>query len=251
MTGVLSTEDLDVESLVEKARNAPGLLGRDLVGEVTAWQKREWKDGFITEFCPKRRSSGGAQHHIAAIDFGSKLNILRHFVDLGCKVTVMPARSTAEEIMALEPDGVFLSNGPGDPDAVKYAVETIKQLIGKKPMFGICMGHELLGLALGGRIIKLKFGHRGGNHPVMDLTTGKIDITAQNHGFAVDPDSLDPEIAEVTHVNLNDNTCEGLRMKHQPVFSVQHHPEASPGPRDANHHFERFVDVLAGRMRWW
>ncbi|HUW31750.1 MAG TPA: glutamine-hydrolyzing carbamoyl-phosphate synthase small subunit [Planctomycetota bacterium] len=189
--------------------------------------------------------------HVVAMDFGTKNNILRHLVDIGCRVTVVPASATADEILALEPDGIFLSNGPGDPEACGYAVQTIRSLIGKRPIFGICMGHELLALALGGRIVKLKFGHRGGNQPVIELATGTIDITCQNHGFAVDADSLDPEQVEITHLNLNDRTCEGLRMKRQPVFSVQHHPESSPGPRDAAHHFDTFARMLAGEGRWW
>jgi len=192
-----------------------------------------------------------ARPHVVAMDFGTKNSILRHLVDIGCRVTVVPASATADEILAAEPDGIFLSNGPGDPEACGYAVQTIRSLIGKRPIFGICMGHELLALALGGRIVKLKFGHRGGNQPVIELATGTIDITCQNHGFAVDADSLDPDQVEITHLNLNDRTCEGLRMKRQPVFSVQHHPESSPGPRDAAHHFDLFARVLAGESGWW
>jgi len=255
MTGVLSSADLDDASLVDKARGAPRLVGRDLVAEVTAARNYDWQEGFVSEFSPHAAANAadppGDCFRVVAIDYGTKRNILRHLVEAGCSVTVAPASASAESILALDPDGIFLSNGPGDPEAVGYAVETIRALIGKKPIFGICMGHELLALALGGRIVKLKFGHRGGNQPVMDLATGRIDITSQNHGFAVDGESLDPQVAEVTHLNLNDRTCEGLRMRTQPVFSVQHHPESSPGPHDAAHHFRMFVDVMAGRSRWW
>ena len=260
MIGVLSTIDLDDASLVQKAKTAPRLVGYDWVAHVTTKQPYDWADGFMCKFSPEPRSvvdrdpssSPSARHpRIVAMDFGTKTNILRHLVDIGCRVTVVPAAASAEEIMALEPDGIFLSNGPGDPEACGYAVETIRKLIGKKPIFGICMGHELLSLAIGAKIVKLKFGHRGGNQPVMETATGTIDITCQNHGFAVDADSLDPAVAEVTHLNLNDRTCEGLRMKKYPVFSVQHHPESSPGPRDAAHHFDLFAEILAGKPGWW
>jgi len=251
--GVISTIDLDDTSLLEKARNAPRLVNRDLVAEVTTARNYDWREGFISEFSARPQSDGrpNGLFRVVAIDYGTKYNILRHLAEAGCEVTVVPASATAEEILAANPDGVFLSNGPGDPTAVGYAVETIRNLIGKKPIFGICMGHELLALALGGEIIKLKFGHRGGNQPVMDLASRAIEITSQNHGFAVDAHSLDPDVVEVTHVNLNDDTCEGLRMKHHPVFSVQYHPEASPGPHDAAHHFNKFAEVLAGKRRWW
>jgi len=251
MIGVLSTETLDDAALVQKAKDAPRLVGYDWVAHVTAARDYAWAESFVSEFSPKPSAARQGSFHVVAIDFGSKLNILRHLVDVGCRVTVVPASSSAERILALQPDGIFLSNGPGDPEACGYAVDTIRKLIGKKPIFGICMGHELLALALGGSIVKLKFGHRGGNQPVMETATGKIDITCQNHGFAVDPGSLDPEAVEVTHVNLNDKTCEGLRMRKQPVFSVQHHPESSPGPRDAAHHFDLFAGIMAGKVCWW
>ena len=276
MIGVLSTIDLDDASLVQKAKAAPRLVGYDWVAHVTTKQSYPWSEGFISKFSPDPRashdcdppptastpqpsSSPEAQSpkpkaplgHVVAMDFGTKTSILRHLVDIGCHVTVVPAAASAEEILALQPDGIFLSNGPGDPRACGYAVQTIRQLIGKKPVFGICMGHELLALAIGGNIIKLKFGHRGGNQPVMEMATGTIDITCQNHGFAVDAGSLDPDVAEVTHLNLNDRTCEGLRLRKYPVFSVQHHPESSPGPRDAAHHFDLFAQVLAGEACWW
>jgi len=253
MIGVLSTVDLDDASLIEKAANAPRLVGRDLVAEVTTARTYDWSDGFASDFSPRSRSQEcrNGRFRVVAMDLGTKHNILRHLVEAGCSVTVVPASAKADEILALNPDGIFLSNGPGDPEAVGYAVETIRELIGKKPIFGICMGHELLALALGGGIVKLKFGHRGANQPVMEVASGRIDITSQNHGFAVDGASLDPDAIEVTHINLNDRTCEGLRVKNLPVFSVQHHPESSPGPHDAAHHFGTFAKMLAGECRWW
>jgi carbamoyl-phosphate synthase small subunit len=180
-----------------------------------------------------------------AYDFGAKRSILKCLVDAGCRVTVVPASTTAEAALALKPDGIFLSNGPGDPEGVPYAIEAARGLVGKLPVFGICLGHQILGLAFGGRTYKLKFGHRGANQPVKDLTTGKVEITSQNHGFCVDIDTLDPGQIETTHVNLNDGTSEGLRHKRLPVFSVQHHPEASPGPHDARHLFGRFAQMMA------
>jgi len=250
MIGVLSTEDLDDASLIDKAKNAPRLVGFDWVAEVTAKRAYEWRDGFESAFSPRsNEASRERRFRVVAMDLGTKHNILRYLTDFGCDVTVVPASASADEILALDPDGVFLSNGPGDPEAVGYAVDTIRALISEKPVFGICMGHELLGLALGGKIVKLKFGHRGGNQPVMELATGRIDITSQNHGFALDCESLDPNVVEVTHINLNDRTCEGLRVKDRPVFSVQHHPEASPGPHDAAHHFGTFVEMMEAERK--
>ena len=181
---------------------------------------------------------------VVAYDYGIKYNILRNLAEAGCRVKVVPAATPAEDVLALNPDGIFLSNGPGDPDAVPYAKENVQKLIGKKPIFGICLGHQILGLALGGKTYKLKFGHHGGNQPVMDLTTRKVEITSQNHGFAVDADSL-KGAAEVTHLNLNDNTVEGLAHRELPIFSVQYHPESSPGPHDADYLFKRFTDMMA------
>jgi len=250
MIGVLSTEDLDDASLVSKAKNAPRLVGYDWVAEVTADRSYDWHNGFTSRFSPRSRHRHAAtRYRVVAMDLGTKYNILRYLTDCGCDVTVVPASTSADDILSMDPDGIFLSNGPGDPQAVGYAVETIRALIPQKPIFGICMGHELLGLALGGRIVKLKFGHRGANQPVMELASGRIDITSQNHGFAVDCESLDPNVAEVTHINLNDRTCEGLRVKGRPVFSVQHHPESSPGPHDAAHHFGAFVEMMAAQQR--
>jgi carbamoyl-phosphate synthase small subunit len=232
MKGVVSSVDLDPGSLHSKAREAPGLVGRDLVREVTC--AKPWKPGY----------PGAGRFRVAALDCGIKLNILRCLADAGCDVTVFPASASPGEILASGPDGVFLSNGPGDPEGVPYVIETVRELLGKTPVFGICLGHQMLGLALGGRTYKLKFGHRGANHPVMDQNTGRIDITSQNHGFCVDPDSLDPDRVELTHVNLYDRTNEGLRHRALPAFSVQYHPEASPGPHDARHLFDAFTALM-------
>jgi carbamoyl-phosphate synthase small subunit len=188
--------------------------------------------------------SGEARHRVVAYDFGIKQNILRLLVDHNCEVTVVPARTSAEDVLALKPDGVFLSNGPGDPEPIGYAVENIRKLLGRVPIFGICLGHQLCGLALGGRTFKLKFGHHGSNHPVKNLLTQKVEITAQNHGFCVDPESLPSSDVEITHVNLNDHTNEGMRHRSLPLFSVQYHPEASPGPHDARYLFNDFIALM-------
>jgi carbamoyl-phosphate synthase small subunit len=249
---VLSSTDLDAERLVRKAKAAPSMVGQDLASVVTCqaaydWTEGPWKlgGGFTTaEEAAARR--GGRTFRVVAYDYGIKFNILRNLVGMGCRVRVVPAHTPASEVLALDPDGVFLSNGPGDPDAVKGAPENVAAILGKVPVFGICLGHQILGLALGGKTYKLKFGHHGANQPVQDLTTGKVEITAQNHGFAVDVESLEGR-GELTHVNLNDRTVEGLRVKGQPTFSVQYHPEASPGPHDANYLFRRFVELMEGR----
>ena len=232
MKGVISSVDLDAASLHRKAQESPGLVGRDLVREVACAQP--WRPGL----------PGEKRLRVAAIDCGIKSSILACLAGVGCDVTVYPAATPAGEILAANPDGVFLSNGPGDPEGVPYVIETVRALLGKKPVFGICLGHQMLGLALGGRTYKLKFGHRGANHPVMDQRTGRIDITSQNHGFCVDMDSLDPGEVELTHVNLYDRTLEGLRHRRLPAFSVQYHPEASPGPHDARHLFDDFVRLM-------
>jgi carbamoyl-phosphate synthase small subunit len=258
--GVISTVDLDLQRLVAKARAVPSLVGRDLVQEVTCaqpydWQQGRWElgKGYKESFkfqVPDSKSEDKSQvsslkppFFVVAYDYGIKFNILRNLVETGCRVRVVPARTPAAEVLNLKPDGVFLSNGPGDPDAVPYAKENVAALIGKVPMFGICLGHQLIGLALGGRTYKLKFGHRGGNHPVMDLATRKVEITTQNHGFCVDVNSLQGR-AEITHLNLNDNTVEGLAHKEYPLFSVQYHPESSPGPHDADYLFHRFAALM-------
>jgi len=289
--GVISTTDLDPASLTAKAKASPGLIGRDLVKEVCcdapfAWTEKTWQwprgygDGSVEcrtqPFGPGTRSaereqmnlfathpsaSGawhpapGTRHYkVVAYDCGIKWNILRQLVQSGCDVTVVPASTPAADVLKLDPDGVFLSNGPGDPEGVPYLITAVRDLIGKRPIFGICLGHQIIGLALGGRTYKLKFGHHGGNQPVKDLTTGKVEITAQNHGFAVDVQSFrdasreamhgQPEDVVLTHVNLNDNTCEGLMHRRLPLFSVQYHPEASPGPHDAAYLFARFVELM-------
>ena len=230
MKAVLSTVDTDEKSLVKKAKNSKSLVGVDLVKEVTCKKPYEWN------------KSG--KHKVVVLDCGVKYNILRILAQNNCKVIVMPANTKASDIMAIKPNGILLSNGPGDPAAVSYVIETTRQLIGKLPIFGICLGQQMLGLALGGKTYKLKFGHHGGNQPVKDLKTDKVFISVQNHGFCVDIDSLDKKDIEITHMNLNDNTLEGLRHKKLPIFSVQFHPEASPGPQDAEYLFKIFVDMM-------
>jgi carbamoyl-phosphate synthase small subunit len=232
MKGVISTQGLDPVSLVAKAKASQGIVGRDLVKEVTCPKPYEWQN------------QNGARFRVVAFDFGIKFNIVRSLVKRGCNVTVVPAHSTAEEINNIRPDGILLSNGPGDPEPITYAVRTIQNLIGKYPIFGICLGQQLLGLAFGGKTFKLKFGHRGANHPVKNLMTGMVEITTQNHGFCVDVASIkDPEI-EITHINLNDQTLEGMRHRGLPVFSVQYHPEASPGPHDSDYLFDEFIKMM-------
>ena len=283
MEGVISTI-ASPENAYEKAVKSKGLVGKDLVKEVSCKEPYKWEEGLwsieggysqgtpsplvgegrgegeqkahiIPHFSkgvgigtpsPHRGEGdkgGGSRFKVVAYDFGIKRNILRNLVSSGCDVTVVPADTSADKVLGMNPDGIFLSNGPGDPEPVKYAQDTIKKLIGKKPIFGICLGHQLLSLALGGKTYKLKFGHRGGNQPVKDLKTGKVEITCQNHGFAVDMDSL-KGIADLTHVNLNDKTVEGLTDREGRFFSVQYHPEASPGPHDAAYLFKRFIEMM-------
>jgi carbamoyl-phosphate synthase small subunit len=229
----ISTTDLDGDSVVEKARNAPDMLGSDYVRAVTIDKPYVWN--------PERTDP---DFTVVALDYGIKHNILRLFDEENCKVVVVPATATVEEILAYEPDGIFLSNGPGDPGALPYVYPTVEGLFGKRPIFGICLGHQILGHALGGTTFKLKFGHRGGNQPVLNSDTGKVEISAQNHGFGVDPESLDASKVRVTHLNLNDRTVEGLEHRELPIFSVQYHPEASPGPHDSRYHFRRFIEVM-------
>lgn len=244
-TGIISTVELDEKRLVKRAAEAPGLVDRDLVKEVSCEQSYEWEEGSwrSQSLNFKSQISNLRSSMVVVYDFGVKRNILRRLVDAGCSVTVVPARAKASEVLSMNPDGIVLSNGPGDPEAVPYAIEAVRSLIGKKPIFGICLGHQILGLAMNGKTYKLKFGHHGGNQPVMDLTTGKVEITAQNHGFAVDVDSIGSEM-ELTHINLNDRTVEGMRHRTLPIFSVQYHPEASPGPHDAGYLFNRFVEMM-------
>ena len=245
MTGVLSTVDLDDASLVKKAQSSPTLIGRDLVREVMPAKSFEWTEGLsaLTHFDPTKPARDGREFHVVAIDYGMKWNILRHLRDLGCRVTVVPGNVTAADVKALKPDGVFLSNGPGDPEPLTYAVATIRELLGQVPMFGICLGHQLMGLACGATTYKLKFGHRGGNQPVLNKGNGRVEITSQNHGFAIATDTL-PSCLEVTHINLNDQTVEGLRHTVFPAFCVQYHPEASAGPHDSNYLFESFRELM-------
>ncbi len=241
--GVLSTVDLDADSLVAKAQGAPSIVGQDLVQEVTFEKAYDWNEGVWHLEKGYEKVEGPAEFKVVAYDFGIKFNILRNLVSQGCAVTVVPATTPAEEVLAMQPDGVFLSNGPGDPEPITYAQENIRQLLGKVPLFGICLGHQLLSIALGGKTYKRKFGHRGGNQPVRRGEGHNVEITSQNHGFAVDADSLQGD-AVVTHINLNDNTVEGLQHKTLSAFSVQYHPEASPGPHDANYLFGEFMKLM-------
>jgi carbamoyl-phosphate synthase small subunit len=239
MSGVLSTTDLDDASLVNKAKNAPSIVGRDLVKQVMPGAPFEWKDGFNSLFASQEFEAYRKRHRVVAMDYGMKWNILRCLTQIGCDVTVVPGSASAKQILDLNPDGVFLSNGPGDPEPLTYAIDTIRGLVGKKPLFGICLGHQLLGLALGGKTFKLKFGHRGANQPVLNKRSGRVEITSQNHGFAVATESL-PKDVEPTHINLNDQTLEGMRHTKHPVFSVQYHPEAAAGPHDSSYLFDEF-----------
>lgn len=261
MKACLTTEAMTPEQAVERARRGDGVAGMDFVREVTPKQAFDW-DPTDAESRPWKLTQAGTQagelrdalgnafgflppvrHRVVAYDFGMKRNILRGLRQRGLAVRVVPADTSAEDVLAMDPDGIFLSNGPGDPGALDYIHKNVRSLLGKKPIFGICLGHQILGYALGGQTFKLKFGHRGGNQPVKDLTTGRVSITAQNHGFAVDPESL-PSDVEVTHINLNDETVEGLRSKSMPVFSVQYHPEAAPGPHDAEYFFDQFANLI-------
>ena len=252
LRGVLSTDDTPAEQLIAEARALPTMAGQELAGRVTTAQRYDWQKGSIelaaAAAAGAASSSSAAPHRqrykVVAYDYGIKQNILRLFVDHGCDVTVVPAKTPADDVLALKPQGVFLSNGPGDPEPVTYAIDNIRKLVGRVPIFGICLGHQLCGLALGGKTFKLKFGHHGSNHPVKNLRTQKVEITAQNHGFCVDPDSLPSSDVEITHVNLNDHTNEGMRHRSAPLFSVQYHPEASPGPHDARYLFDDFIAMM-------
>lgn len=241
---VISTSDLNPESLLKKVNNSQGIVGIDLVTEVSCDAPYGWSEGTdVWRPAGEKTTPEEAKYKVVAYDYGLKRNILRKLTDHGCEVHVVPSRTPPHEVLAMNPDGIFLSNGPGDPAAVAYAVESIQALLGKKPIFGICLGHQILGLAMGAKTYKLKFGHRGANQPVKDLKTGKVEITSQNHGFAVDADTLGKDV-EVTHINLNDNTVEGLKHDKHKAFSVQYHPEASPGPHDSSYLFTEFLGLM-------
>jgi carbamoyl-phosphate synthase small subunit len=250
MKGIIATGDRDPEELLQRVRDYPGLVGRDMVVKVTTpspflWDGERrplpWKSGITAADVWPDRSH---PFKVVALDYGIKYNILRHLADRDCHTIVLPAQAEPADILALEPDGLFLSNGPGDPTAVTYAINTVRLLLPELPIFGICLGHQLLGLAMGGTTFKLKFGHRGGNQPVKDLLTGKVEITSQNHGFCVDINSLKGKDVELTHINLNDQTLEGMRHRKLPIYSVQYHPEASPGPHDATYLFDDFLTLM-------
>jgi carbamoyl-phosphate synthase small subunit len=270
LRGILSTDGTPEAALIAEARKLPTMAGQELASRVSAHKKYDWNTGSIDLALdaspaepghPKSANVANASHggskgesaegryRVVAYDFGIKQNILRLLVDHNCDVTVVPAKTSAEDVLGLKPDGVFLSNGPGDPEPVTYAVANIRKLLGRVPIFGICLGHQLCGLSLGGRTFKLKFGHHGSNHPVKNLLTDKIEITSQNHGFCVDPDSLPASDVEITHVNLNDHTNEGMRHRSLPLFSVQYHPEASPGPHDARYLFDQFIGMMRDTAR--
>jgi carbamoyl-phosphate synthase small subunit len=245
MRGVIGSGDVKPEELIAAARRAPSMAGLDLATKVSTVERYDWNES-VTACSPSERigKQQPAEFNVVAYDYGIKRNILRRLTHQGCKVTVVPASTTAEDVLALKPDGVFLSNGPGDPEPLEFQASQVRKLIGKKPVFGICLGHQILGLAMGGKTFKLKFGHRGANHPVLNYLTNKVEITSQNHGFAVDPDSLKDSDVQLTHINLNDNTVEGFRHRSEPVFCVQYHPEAAPGPHDSHYLFDDFVTLM-------
>ncbi len=255
LRGVVSTDGTPAEQLIFEAKQIPTMAGQELAGRVSCKKSYSWDQGSI-ELATAPWTEHAAvhveetrKHRVVAYDYGIKQNILRMLVDHHCEVMVVPAQTSAEDVLALGGDGVFLSNGPGDPEPITYAVENIRKLLGRTPVFGICLGHQLCGLALGGKTYKLKFGHHGSNHPVKNLLTEKVEITAQNHGFCVDPESLPSSDVEITHTNLNDGTNEGMRHKSLPLFSVQYHPEASPGPHDSHYLFKRFTDLMTNFSR--
>ena len=261
LRGVVATDGTAEEKLIAEARALPTMAGLELASRVTSKKQYEWSRGSIDLDAAQTGNAGasvvdkpkaaaasrsGPRYKVVAYDFGIKQNILRRLVQVGCRVTVVPALTSAGDALALKPDGVFLSNGPGDPEPLQTQVSNVRKLIGKTPIFGICLGHQILGLAVGGRTYKLKFGHRGANHPVINKVTNKVEITSHNHGFAVDPDSLNTNEVEITHMNLNDQTLEGFRHRSHPVFCVQYHPEAAPGPHDSHYLFDDFVKLMAG-----
>lgn len=250
MRGVIAVGDINFDELVRVARNAPTMTGQNLVSKVSTNNRYTWTEGIepvsVSDNSPQ---PGEPRNHVVAYDYGIKRNILRHLVQIGSRVTVVPADTSSEDVLSLKPDGVFLSNGPGDPEPLERQAREVKKLIGKVPVFGICLGHQILGLALGGKTYKLKFGHHGANHPVLNRRTEKVEITSQNHGFCVDPDSLRDADIEITHMNLNDKTVEGLRHKSHPVFCVQYHPEAAPGPHDSHYLFQDFAALMKDNKR--
>ena len=271
LRGIVATDGSAAEALIAEARALPSMAGQELASQVTCAKQYHWEGVSIplaigplaASYAAAANASGGTnarafaaatkdggekKYKVVAYDFGIKRNILRMLVDHGCGVTVVPASTLAEDVLAMKPDGVFLSNGPGDPEPVTFAVRNIQKLMGRVPIFGICLGHQLCGIALGGKTFKLKFGHHGSNHPVKNLLTQKVEITAQNHGFCVDPESLPSSDVEITHVNLNDHTNEGMRHRSLPMFSVQYHPEASPGPHDARYLFEEFMTTMDRKL---
>jgi carbamoyl-phosphate synthase small subunit len=246
MRGVVSLIDHHEQSLMQRVKGAPAMVGWDLASKVSIdrpYRQEEQAPLDFIEFSDLSRPER-CDFHVVAYDYGIKSNILRNLVHCGARVTVVPSHMSAADVLSLKPDGIFLSNGPGDPEAVDYAVRNVRELLGRKPLFGICLGHQIMGLAFGGRTFKLKFGHHGGNHPVLNIERQRVEITAQNHGFAVDPDSLKLSDVKITHVNLNDNTVEGMAHRALPAFSVQHHPEASPGPHDSYYLFERIFELM-------
>jgi len=246
MRGVLSSISTDAKELVKRAKNSPSMNGLDLATRVSTKEQYAWDQGAIAASPSEDVGDPAeARFHVVAYDFGIKRNILRMLVQSGSRVTVVPAGTKAEDVLALKPSGVFLSNGPGDPEPLTYQAAQVRKLVGKVPIFGICLGHQILGLALGAKTFKLKFGHRGANHPVLNSVTGRVEITSHNHGFAVDPDSLNLNEIEITHMNLNDQTLEGFRHRNHPVFCVQYHPEAAPGPHDSRYLFDDFVNLMA------
>ena len=245
MRGVLSGMGGDPKVLIEKARNIPSMTGLDLATRVSTKEAYSWAAG-VDACSPSDRVAKAVEprHHVVAYDYGIKRNILRKLVHTGARVTVVPAMTSAEDVLSLKPDGVFLSNGPGDPEPLAYQTQQVRNLLGKTPIFGICLGHQIMGRALGGKTFKLKFGHRGGNHPVLNQVTGKVEITSHNHGFAVDASSLKDSEVELTHINLNDQTLEGFRLRNHPAFCVQYHPEAAPGPHDSYYLFDDFMKMM-------
>ena len=250
MRGILAVNGGDSKDLIERARQAPSMAGLDLATRVSTQSSYSWEKPVSA--CSPSETVGSAREpwcHVVAYDYGIKRNILRRLVQVGARVTVVPALTPSEDVLALKPDGIFLSNGPGDPEPLQYQARQVRNLIGKKPIFGICLGHQILGLALGGKTYKLKFGHRGANHPVLNQVTQKVEITSHNHGFAVDPDSLDPNEVEFTHLNLNDQTLEGFRHRSEPVFCVQYHPEDAPGPHDSLYLFDDFMKLIKDNSR--